>query len=120
MATHLKSDPLIFWLVLGGVICSYGCLSKYVRNSPYKDALILGFSSAAVAFSLGAYQRNQRNKDVEIYLQLSKAAIDSKVADEITATELVNQKQQEIQLQIELYKLEEIKANVQARLEEFQ
>lgn len=122
MATNLKlkSDPFIFWLVVGGVICSYGCLSKYVRNSPYKDALILGFSSAAVGFSIAAYQRNQRNKDVEIYLQLSKAATDAKVADEITTVELINQKQQQIQLGIELYKLEEIQANVQARLEEFQ
>ncbi|HEY9862915.1 MAG TPA: hypothetical protein V6D21_01925 [Candidatus Obscuribacterales bacterium] len=120
MANHLKSDPLIFWLVLGGVVCSYGCLSKYTRISAHKDALVLGLSAASVGFSITAYKRNQRNKDVELYLQLSKSAIDAKVADEITATELVNQKQQEIQLNVEMIKLEGIQANLQARLEEFQ
>ncbi|CAD5984895.1 hypothetical protein PCC9214_05352 [Planktothrix tepida] len=120
MALNLKSDPMIFWIIIGGIVCTGIGISKWVKISPYKDALIPVFSVSSAALGVWGYRRNQRNKDVEIYLQLARSATDNQVADEITTIEVINQKQQEINLGVELAKLEEIQLNVKARLEEFQ
>lgn len=120
MALNLKSDPFIFWIVVASAACSSLAISKWVKNSPYKDALIPTLSISAAALGIWGYRRNQQNKDVEIYRQLARSATDNKVADEITTIEVINQKQQQIDLGVQLAKLEEIQLNVQARLKEFE
>lgn len=119
MALNLKSDPMIFWIIVGAIAFTGIGISKWVKASPYKDALIPGLSVSSAALGIWGFRRNQRNKDVELYIQLARSATDNQVADEITTIEVVNQKQQEIDLGIKLAQLEEIQLNVKARLEEF-
>lgn len=120
MALNLKSDPMIFWIIIAGIICTGTAPSKWVKASPYKDGLIPILSVSGAALGIWGLRKNQRNKDIEIYRQLARSATDNQIADEITTIEVINQKQQEINLGVELAKLEEIQLNVKARLEEFQ
>jgi hypothetical protein len=120
MALSLKSDPMIFWIIVAGVALTGIGISKWVKSSPYKDALIPGLSVSSAALGIWGFRKNQRNKDIELYLQLARSATDNQVADEITTLEVINQKEQEINLGVQLAKLEEIQLNVKARLEEFQ
>ena len=111
---------MIFWIIIAGITLTGLGISKWVKTSPYKEALIPFFSVSGAAMGVWGFRRNQRNKDVEIYLQLARSATDNQVADEITTIEVINQKQQEINLGVELARLEEIQLNVKARLAEFE
>ena len=105
------------WL---GISAIFTVLGLWSARYPFKAWTVPICAGCGMASAIISYRRNQPNKDVELYLKLAQKVDDNIFADKLTASEIVSQKQQEIELLGSMVKIEELKANVQARLEEFQ